>query len=257
MLKEKIIVKNQNLLLIFEKVKQIKIEIMKKITLVLLLMVSVVLSSTAQTAGTDCKKTCEVEKVVQEGTLLGVRIQGSSCNGVPGVKVLELVPNSAAVKFEFQLGDLIQDVDGEAVTNTRQMVALIQSYKPSDLVTITFTRKGEELTKDVILGAKKTTIVKETVCCDVKEDQFFNALNMNVYPNPASSFINFSMSEAAAGKYTFQVFNTVGAEVYVEVENFEAGFSKKLDLTEMAVGEYFLKITKGENTITKAFVVAK
>lgn len=231
---------------------------MKKITLVLLLMVSISFSSIAQNANADCKKTCEIENVIQEGTLLGVKIQGSSCNGIPGVKVVELLKNTAAEKFGFKLGDLIKDVDGEAVGNTKQMLAVIASYNPSDLVTITFMRNDEEFSKDVILGAKKTTIVKETVCCeDQKENDFFNHFNMNLYPNPATTQVTFSMDKVESGKYTFQVFNVIGEQVFVEVESIDASFSKKLDLTNMASGEYFLKVTNGTNTLTKAFIVAK
>ena len=240
----------------FVTIKQIKYKIMKKITLVLFLMVSVFATSFAQIAKSDCKKTCETEKIVQEGTLLGVRIQGITC-GMPGVRVIELLPNTAAEKFGFKVNDVILSVDGEDIMNTKQLVDLVASHKPSDLVSISFSRAGEESTEDVILGAKKTTIVKETVCCDTKEDKFFNALNMNVYPNPAATNVNFSMDRAEAGKYTFQVFNTAGEQVYVDVENFDAAFSKNIDLSDIAAGSYFLKITKGENTLTKAFVVAK
>lgn len=240
----------------FVRVKQIKYKIMKKITLVLFLMVSVFATSFAQIAKSDCKKTCEIEKIVQEGTLLGVRIQAISC-GTPGVRVIELLPNTAAEKFGFKVNDVILSVDGEDILNTKQLVDLVASHKPSDLVSISYSRVGEENTEDVILGALKTTIVKETVCCDVKEDKFFNISNMSIFPNPANANVNFSMDRAEAGKYTFQVFNTIGEQVYVEVENFDAAFSKNIDLTEMAAGEYFLKITKGEKTLTKAFVVVK
>ena len=58
-------------------------------------------------------------------------------------------------------------------------------------------------------------------------------------------------------EYTFQIFNTIGAEVYASVESFDAGFSKKIDLAQLSGGEYFLRISKGKNTFTKTFVVAK
>lgn len=247
---------NQNEFIMFVRIKQIKLKIMKKITLVLFLMVGVFSISFGQIAKGTCKNTCEVEKIVQEGTLLGVRIQGISC-GTPGVRVIELLPNTAAEKFGFKLNDVILSVDGEDISTTKQLVDLVASHKPSDLVSISFLRAGEENTEDVILGAKTTKIVKESVCCDAKEDKFFNTLNMSLYPNPANTNVNFSMDRAEAGKYTFQVFNTIGEQVYVQVENFEAAFSKNIDLTDLASGEYFLKITKGANTLTKAFIVAK
>ena len=46
---------------------------MKKITLVLLVMLSAFTMTNAQIDG-NCQKTCEIETVVQEGALLGVKI---------------------------------------------------------------------------------------------------------------------------------------------------------------------------------------
>ena len=40
-------------------------------------------------------------------------------------------------------------------------------------------------------------------------------------------------------------------------ENLENTSFDVIDLRDFAVGEYFLKITKGENTLTKSFIVAK
>ncbi|MGB1018064.1 MAG: T9SS type A sorting domain-containing protein [Chitinophagales bacterium] len=228
---------------------------MKKITLVILLAVFAVNYSFAQIAGEDCKKTCEIEKIVQEGTLLGVQISNKGCGEV-GVKVIRILENTAAAKFGLNINDMILYVDGTQITDTKQLVKLIATYKPSDLVTVTYARAGKEYMKDIVLGAKSTKVVKETICCDA-EDKFFNEINVSLYPNPSVSNINLSMNEAQEGKYTFQIFDVSGKEMSVEVESFDAGFSKNIDLTDLSSGAYFLKITKGENTITKAFQVAK
>lgn len=229
---------------------------MKKITLVLLIMISVVATGFSQISN-NCQTTCEVERVVQEGAFLGVKIQGLRCSSdYHGVYVKEVLENTAAEKFQIQVKDIIISVDGEELFTTKQLVELIATYEPSDLVTIVYKRNGQEFEKDVVLGAKSTKIVKETICCD-DTDIHFNAMNITLYPNPTVSDINLSMDEAENGKYTFQVFNTIGEQVYVEVENFEAGFSKNLDLSKLSAGEYFLKVTKGKNTHTTAFIIAK
>lgn len=237
--------------------KQLKLENMKKITLVLLVLVTVFTSSFAQIAGTDCQKTCEIEKVVQEGAFMGVKIQGMRCTSdYFGVYVKEVLPNTAAEKFNFQAKDIIVSVDGQELFTTKEMVALIATYEPSDVVSVLFKRNGKEQELDVVLGAKTSKVVKETICCD-DNDSFFNELNMTLYPNPAVNAVNFSMDRAEAGKYTFQVFNTVGAEVFVAVDAFDAGFSKSLDLSDLSAGEYFVKVSKGKSSFTKALVIAK
>jgi len=229
---------------------------MKKITLVLLIMVSAI-STTFSQISSNCQNTCEVEKVIQEGAFLGVKIQTLRCSSdYHGVFVQQVLPNTAAEKFEFQYRDVILSVNGEELFTSKQMVQLIATYKPSDLVTIVYKRAGVEYEKDVVLGAKSTKIVKETVCCD-DNDTYFNDVNVSLYPNPTTSEINISMEEAQEGKYTFQVFNSAGEEVSVELENFDAGFSKKIDLSNLSAGEYFLKVSKGHNAFTKAFIIAK
>ena len=229
---------------------------MKKLTLVLLIMVSVFATSFSQISS-NCQTTCEVEKVIQEGAFLGVRIQGLRCTSdYHGVYIKEVLPNTAAEKFNFQVKDIIISVDGEELFTTKELVELIASHKPSDIVTVLYKRNGVEIEKEVVLGAKTTRIVTETVCCD-DNDAFFNDINITLYPNPTVSDINLSMEDAEFGKYTFQVFNTSGAEVFVEVENFDAGFSKNINLTDLSAGEYFLKVSKGKNTFTKAFIITK
>lgn len=230
---------------------------MKKITLVLLVTIMAFSASFAQIANSNCQNTCEVERVVQEGAFLGVKIYGLRCtSSYYGVYIKEVLPNTAAEKFNFQEKDIIVSVDGNDLYSTKELVDLIATYKPSDVVSILYKRNGVEKEMDVILGAKTTKIVKETICCD-DNDAYFNDLNMTLYPNPTVSKINFSMDKAEAGRYAFQIFNTIGAEVFYTIENFDAGFSKNIDLSDLSSGEYFLKISKGKNTFTKTFVVAK
>ncbi len=229
---------------------------MRKITLVLLVMVATLTSSMAQISA-NCQNTCEIEKVVQKDAFLGVRIQGLRCtSSYHGVYVKDVLENTAAEKFGFQVKDIIISVDNHELFSTKELVDLIASYEPSDIVSILYKRNGKEMEKDVVLGAKSTKIVKTTVCCD-DNDTYFNDLNMNLYPNPAVSSINFSMENAEMGKYTFQIFNSIGEEVFVEVESFDAGFSKNIDLAELSSGAYYMKVSKGANSFTKTFVISK
>lgn len=194
---------------------------------------------------------------MQKGTLLGVKIGNFNCGGVPGIYVLEVLSNTSAEKFGFVKGDIIYDIDGVGVENTDKMIEIVTSYKPSDLVNIGYKRAGKEYSKDVILGAKSTEIVKERVCCEENNDRFFNDVNISLFPNPTTSKITLSMDEAEAGKYGFQIFDITGKEVMSSVENFDNGFSKTMNVEILESGEYFLNLNNGKNSITKAFVIAK
>lgn len=231
---------------------------MRKITLTIALILGLATLGTAQIANnSNCKKTCEIERVVQKGTLLGVKIGNFNCGGVPGIYVLEVLKNTSAEKFGFVKGDIIYDIDGVGVENTDRMIEIVTSYKPSDLVNIGYKRAGKEYSKDVILGAKSTEIVKERVCCEENNDRFFNDVNISLFPNPTTSKITLSMDEAEAGKYGFQIFDITGKEVMSSVENFDNGFSKTINVENLESGEYFFNLNNGKNSITKAFVIAK
>lgn len=232
---------------------------MRKITLTIALILGLATLGTAQIANnnSNCKKTCEVERVIQRGAYLGVRINDFQCGGVPGIHVREVIKGTAAEKFGFAKGDIIYDVDGVGVENTRNMIEIIKSYEPSDIVNIGYKRAGKEYNKDVVLGASFTKVVKEIICCEENKDHFFNAVNVSLFPNPTTSKITLSMDEAEAGKYAFQIFDITGKEVMSSVESFDDAFSKNINVENLESGEYFLTINKGKSSITKAFIIAK
>ena len=244
------------LFIIFVEVKpKFKFLLMKKITLIIVTVLFAFSNINAQISSSDCKKTCEIERIVQKDALIGIRIQNLKC-GEPGVKVIEVLENTSAKKFDLRVNDIIYFIDNEEILSTKHLVEIVASHNPSELVVLTTTRNGVEEDKEIILGAKTTNVVKETICCDNK-DPFFNELNVSLYPNPSISNVNVSMESAETGKYTFQIFNTIGEQVFVEIDSYDAGFSKSIALENLSGGEYFMKITKGKNTITKAFAVVK
>jgi len=227
---------------------------MKKITLLSFLLACFTLISNAQNLA-SCQQTCEVERVVQEGPFLGVKIANvKSCSNK--VLVQEVIENTAAEKFGIQKGDYILSIDGVDMENTNAVVEVITNLHPSDVISIILSRNREDIIQDVVIGAQKTTVKTETVCCDT-ENKFLNDLNISLSPNPTSDMIQVSLAEAQPGKYTFQAFNAIGVEVFVSVESIEGSFSKKYDVSQLSAGQYFLKISEGEDSYTTSFVVNK
>ncbi|OJF11552.1 trypsin-like peptidase domain-containing protein [Couchioplanes caeruleus] len=53
-------------------------------------------------------------------------------------------PNSAAAKAGIERGDVIKSVNGKAINDSDDLVAIIQAGKVGDTVSITFTRNGQE-----------------------------------------------------------------------------------------------------------------
>ncbi|MEE9440080.1 MAG: T9SS type A sorting domain-containing protein [Saprospiraceae bacterium] len=198
----------------------------------------------------DCENVCEVEKTIQIDALLGVRIINTKEKG--GADVIRILDHSAAKRNALHKGDIITAVDGVPVENVKHLVKTIQSHQPSDLVNIEYTRRDIQYSKDIVLGAKKTKVITEMICCD--EARYFNNENISLFPNPTRDNINVAMEEAQEGKYVFQIFDINGKRVITEVNKYDSGFTTKIDITNIPTGEYFLRVSKGEDALTKAFV---
>lgn len=72
-----------------------------------------------------------------------------------GARVEEVTPGSPADRAGLQVGDVIREVDGEAVTWERPLSWLIQSHQPGDEVTLTIRRDGTTIEVTVELGARE------------------------------------------------------------------------------------------------------
>ena len=69
-----------------------------------------------------------------------------------GALVVEVVPGSPADEAGLRPGDLITEVEGEAVTPDRPLARLILQYAPGSHITLTIERNGERREVAVTLG---------------------------------------------------------------------------------------------------------
>ncbi|GAA3340158.1 hypothetical protein GCM10020358_26660 [Amorphoplanes nipponensis] len=69
-----------------------------------------------------------------------------------GALVSTVTPNSAAAKAGLQQGDVVNSVNGKAVNDSDDLVAIIQGAKVGDKVTIVFTRNGQQQTVSATLA---------------------------------------------------------------------------------------------------------
>jgi len=61
-----------------------------------------------------------------------------------GARVEEVTPDSAGDEGGLEVGDVITALDGQRITGSDALVALIRSYRPGDTVTLTYQRGGDD-----------------------------------------------------------------------------------------------------------------
>ncbi|WP_067507980.1 S1C family serine protease [Actinoplanes sp. TFC3] len=69
-----------------------------------------------------------------------------------GAQVSSVTANSAAAKAGLEQGDVIKSVNGKAINDSDDLVAIIQAAKVGDKVTVVFTRNGDEQTVSATLA---------------------------------------------------------------------------------------------------------
>ena len=72
----------------------------------------------------------------------------------PGVRVQQVMPDSAAEAAGLLAGDVLIAFDGELVTDLRGYSTLLKAKSPGDTVVVTVLRDGEEKTVTAALGER-------------------------------------------------------------------------------------------------------
>jgi hypothetical protein len=97
----------------------------------------------------------------------------------------------------------------------------------------------------------------------VKYSQVINLYNnigttkMEVYPNPASAVVNYSISSPTADQITVQVYNMAGVVMMTRQQQLTAGTNQQsLAISTLKTGNYFLKIVnrEGSSQYVQSFV---
>ena len=81
--------------------------------------------------------------------------------------------------------------------------------------------------------------------------------NCSVYPNPSNGRVTVSMNLSQnTQSLSLKVINTLGQEVYAQSYSRIGGqFTKELDLSDLAKGVYFLKLSDNQSTVYKKIVL--
>jgi putative serine protease PepD len=77
------------------------------------------------------------------GVSVSDNLAGDQITGT-GARVEEVLPDSAGEEAGLEVGDVVIAIDGQRVTSSDGLVALIRSYRPGTEVTLTYLREDDE-----------------------------------------------------------------------------------------------------------------
>lgn len=199
---------------------------------------------------TNCKKTCEKTRIVKEGACLGLMIVTLPYKNV---KIVEVIPNSAAAINGFMVDDVITKLNGGIVQNQCQFLDSIRIRKPDDKVILTYERAGTEFSKEVALGALNTRVEKIKYCCDDVDQRALEQF-LILYPVPAKDEVTVA-SESFSGHFTIELYNAIGVFLRKFDCHTNEGKSKTIDLTTYPTGNYIVRVSNKGKTVAKEFIL--
>lgn len=110
---------------------------------------------------TELKSTIEQMSNDKERAYLGVHgadvpkeaIEDTQINTPAGTYIREIEIDSPAMAAGIQSGDVVTRVGNMEITTYNELLAILQSSKPEDVLTVSLMRQGHEMSVDVTLGS--------------------------------------------------------------------------------------------------------
>lgn len=110
---------------------------------------------------TELKRTIEQMSNDKERAYLGVHgadvpkeaIEDAQIDTPVGAYIREIEIDSPAMAAGIQSGDVVTKVENTEITTYNELLGILQSSKPEDVLTVTLTRQGHEMSVDVTLGS--------------------------------------------------------------------------------------------------------
>lgn len=110
---------------------------------------------------TELKRTIEQMSNDKERAYLGVHgadvpkeaIEDMQIDTPAGTYIREIEIDSPAMEAGIQSGDVVTKVGNTEITTYNELLGILQSAQPGDVLTVTLTRQGHEMSVDVTLGS--------------------------------------------------------------------------------------------------------
>lgn len=139
--------------------------------------------------------------------------------------------------------------------NTSNQVSPTHTYASSGKYTVCLTATFSSKTGQCsITTCNKLKVVGLTFVPSKRnesEDRYASGFDFEAYPNPTSGDLTIDLA-GENDEYQIGIYSIHGKEILVD--EMKQGNSTRLDLSPLAPGTYFIKITKGDRSVTKRVV---
>ena len=130
--------------------------------------------------------------------------------------------------------------------------ATTSSITVSPTATATYTVTG----KTAGCPSIKTNTVSVTICSGVGIEENSNLQEVTVYPNPTNGEFNIAITNANFKELGVSVVNLLGKEVFnASYKNSATDFNKRVNLTDIAEGIYYIRLSFGEIVKIKKLII--
>lgn len=101
-----------------------------------------------------------------------------------------------------------------------------------------------------------STITKTVNILNTASIENIEQLNVNVFPNPASNYINISYSLEITHNLRINLYNNLGQLLYTyQMNNMSGTFNKEIDISNLSAGMYSLEINaSGFSNVRKIII---
>lgn len=117
------------------------------------------------------------------------------------------------------------------------------------------TENGELIREGGNFGASQTSLIGIRSNMSLDENQFSNELNL--YPNPSNGIFSLSLISKSTEIF-YQVYDASGKLVHTSSQPVKKGkITQKLNLSQLPVGNYILRVTNGKQKLSKKILIKK
>ena len=180
--------------------------------------------------------------ITPANTCSSTRISTYTVTKVTGMTYTWTISNSSTAKIKSGQGtNVLTVVDSALGSKTISVVASNASCGATPASTINVS--------SCVLRP-----IAKAAAAEVKPE---SAFVVKSYPNPVTgNVLNVELVNQAAGRYTLQLFNAFGQEIYrKQIQHLGGTYTEKIEVNnKMGRGGYFLKVTEGERVVTQKII---